>query len=290
MTRVHNANSDTTGRSSGSGQADEGHATPGDGAVYRTDESKAAENLVPSRISDNDVDSSDPDLSSDYTPQVQGDQGEQVEASPVDEDPEATARLRSSSEMANSPSIRKMKLRRGLLAGGLGIVLVGAGVVGGLLFSDPTKSDEYQRQTVNYDIIQGAYEILSDKYDALEEKVEKQEGALAEREEAVKAAEGALARETAAVEAREKAVSSAEQTKAATNIVDGTWTVGRDIEPGVYRSAEPVGSRCYWGIYRSGTNGSDILENDIPGGGHPVVTLSEGQDFNSSRCGTWTKQ
>jgi len=39
-----------------------------------------------------------------------------------------------------------------------------------------------------------------------------------------------------------------------------------------------------------GTNGSKIIENDIPGGGRPVVTLSPGQDFNSTRCGKWEKQ
>lgn len=285
MTRVHNANSGTPGDSSGSGQTDEGHTAARDAAGYQADESNAAEDLALSSISDNDSDSSGFDLSGDDTPH-----GEQVDAFAADKAPESPAQLRSSSEMANTPSKTNKKLRRGLVAGGLGIVLVGVGVAGGFLLADPTKSDEYQRQTVNYDIIQGAYEILSDKYDALEGEVKEQEEALTDREEAVKAAEGALARETAVVEAREKAVSSAEQAKAATNIVDGTWTVGRDIEPGVYRSAEPVGSRCYWGIYRSGTNGSDILENDIPGGGHPVVTLAEGQDFNSSRCGTWTKQ
>lgn len=72
-------------------------------------------------------------------------------------------------------------------------------------------------------------------------------------------------------------------------IDDGTWTVGVDVKPGVYRTAEAVSSDCYWGIYRSGTNGEDIIANDIPGGGRPQVTLKSGQDFNSSRCGQWVK-
>jgi hypothetical protein len=51
-----------------------------------------------------------------------------------------------------------------------------------------------------------------------------------------------------------------------------------------------VSSDCYWEITRSGTNGSDIIENDIPGGGLPTVRLSEGQDFTNSRCGTFLRQ
>ncbi|CEA09217.1 hypothetical protein BN1051_02584 [Arthrobacter saudimassiliensis] len=85
-------------------------------------------------------------------------------------------------------------------------------------------------------------------------------------------------------------MTGAEAQKAANTVSDGTWTVGRDIAPGTYRSAQPVAERCYWGIYRSGSNGSDIIANDIPGGGHPMVTLAEGQDFTSARCGKWEKQ
>jgi len=72
-------------------------------------------------------------------------------------------------------------------------------------------------------------------------------------------------------------------------IKEGTWTVGRDIEPGTYTTTNEVAGECYWSITKSGTNGSDIIENDIVKGGKPTVTLSEGQDFKTSRCGGWTK-
>ncbi|HEY4753429.1 MAG TPA: hypothetical protein VIH37_09100, partial [Candidatus Limnocylindrales bacterium] len=71
---------------------------------------------------------------------------------------------------------------------------------------------------------------------------------------------------------------------------EGMWTVGADIEPGTYRTKEPVTTDCYWAIYRSGTNGDDIIQNDIVTGGTPRVTLSAGQDFNTQRCGDWVKQ
>ena len=72
-------------------------------------------------------------------------------------------------------------------------------------------------------------------------------------------------------------------------IDDGTWTVGIDFAAGKYRTTATVGSSCYWGIYKSGTNGDEIIANDIPGGGRPTVTLKAGQDFKTQRCGTWEK-
>jgi hypothetical protein len=45
---------------------------------------------------------------------------------------------------------------------------------------------------------------------------------------------------------------------------------------------------CYWLITKSGTNGSEIVDNDA-GGGHLTVTLKVGHDFETQPCGTWTK-
>jgi hypothetical protein len=63
-----------------------------------------------------------------------------------------------------------------------------------------------------------------------------------------------------------------------------------DVAPGAYRTSEAVVGDCYWAIYTSGTNGSDIVQNDIPTGGFPTVQLSEGQDFENNGCGTFVKQ
>lgn len=93
----------------------------------------------------------------------------------------------------------------------------------------------------------------------------------------------------AALDERESAVTRTEEAVAASQIDIGTWTVGIDVEPGTYRTAEPVTDTCYWGIYRSGTNGDDIIENDIVQGGFPTVTLQEGQDFENG-CGVFVKQ
>lgn len=74
-------------------------------------------------------------------------------------------------------------------------------------------------------------------------------------------------------------------------IAEGRWTVGDDIAPGTYKSTSPVeADNCYWAITKSGSNGDDIVSNDFGIKGNQTVVLKEGQDFESSNCGTWTKQ
>jgi hypothetical protein len=92
-----------------------------------------------------------------------------------------------------------------------------------------------------------------------------------------------------AVSARESSATSVEAVAESNAISDGTWTVGVDIKPDTYRTKEAVSAMCYWEITRSGTNGGDIVENDIVNGGRPTVTIRNGQDFKSERCGDWAK-
>lgn len=71
-------------------------------------------------------------------------------------------------------------------------------------------------------------------------------------------------------------------------VEDGTWTVGEDFPAGRYLT-KGAPADCFWSIYKSGTNQSDIIDNHI-GGGNLRVTLKAGQDFTSQDCGTWVKQ
>lgn len=170
------------------------------------------------------------------------------------------------------------------------VLLVGVGAVSGVLLTDPTASEEYKVLAAELEEAIGDYQDLDARYVRLSAGMSSREDAVAEKEEAQIAQRLELVKREEAVKAREEAVTGAEKEKAANTVSDGTWTVGRDITPGTYRSSGEVGSRCYWAVLRSGSNGADILENDIPGGGRPVVTLAEGQDFNTARCGTWEKQ
>lgn len=70
------------------------------------------------------------------------------------------------------------------------------------------------------------------------------------------------------------------------SVSDGVWQVGKDIDAGTYRANDSVTDRCYWEI----SVGDDVVRNDVPGGGYPQVTVSDGQQFKLQNCGTFTKQ
>jgi hypothetical protein len=74
----------------------------------------------------------------------------------------------------------------------------------------------------------------------------------------------------------------------ATQIGDGTWRIGIDIEPGTYRIDGT--DSCYWQRER-GFSGefNEIITNDNPRG-PAIVTISPNDlGFTSHRCGTWIK-
>lgn len=224
------------------------------------------------------------------------DQGAEPVAADSGDEPTA---VESGDEPATAGSKPRKKRGKGkwiAVSVAAAVLLVGGGAAGYSL-PDPKASDAYvaldqqksateaERESARSD-----YSGLKTKYDALLNGITARENTVSQRETAVTTAESTLKDDQAAVKKREDAVSAVEQQKAANTVGDGTWVVGKDIEAGTYRANTAVDSTCYWGIYQSGTNGSQIIENDLPGGGRPSVVLAAGQDFKSSRCGTWTKQ
>lgn len=173
--------------------------------------------------------------------------------------------------------------RRPVAALALGLVVGGAVGVGAMVAtSDPTQTDAYR----------ALQQQLAGTKDDLEVALD---GAATARQETARARSAAtaqladLSRREQEVAAREQAVTAVEQQIAANSIEEGTWTVGRDITPGTYRTSQPVIGRCYWQITRTGSNG-DIVENDIVTGAYPTVQLGAGQDFTNRGCGTFVKQ
>lgn len=107
----------------------------------------------------------------------------------------------------------------------------------------------------------------------------------------LQAREAAVTTAEEAVKARETAVGGTEVAAAANSIAEGTWTVGKDIVPGDYRTTKAVMDGCSWKITRTGSNGSDYIDYDFfVKGGFPMVTLVEGQTFETEDCGSWAKQ
>ncbi|MBO1268698.1 hypothetical protein [Arthrobacter cavernae] len=190
----------------------------------------------------------------------------------------------------DTPTPRKRRGLRFLVASAGVLAVLGGGVGIGTTLPDPTASDAYRTLVADKASVEADRDTVKSKYDTLLSGITGRESKVAAKEAEVAKADAAVQAADAAVKKREEAVTGAEKTKAANTVGDGTWTVGTDITPGTYRAAADVGSGCYWGIYASGSNGSNIIDNDLPGGGRPTVALSVGQDFKSSRCGKWEKQ
>jgi hypothetical protein len=70
-------------------------------------------------------------------------------------------------------------------------------------------------------------------------------------------------------------------------INDGNYVVGKDMQPGTYKT-KPGVKDCYW---TRNTGGGDIIDNNFvefaPDG--VAVTTYAGEGFESNRCGVWTK-
>lgn len=71
---------------------------------------------------------------------------------------------------------------------------------------------------------------------------------------------------------------------------DGTYVIGVDIQPGIYRSAGTAreGSDCYWKRLSS-LDTSDIIDNNSSPGPQTVEIKATDKAFVSSRCQPWTK-
>jgi hypothetical protein len=175
-------------------------------------------------------------------------------------------------------------LALGLSVGGA----VGVGVA--IASNEPTQSEEYQSLQQELETAEGeigdaeaAAKEASDRARVAANELATRSGELDKRQADMEATE-------AAVVVREQAVTALERQIAANSIGNGIWTVGVDVEPGTYRVSESLTGYCYWAILKSGTNGSDIIDNDGPTGGFPTVQLREGQDFENGGCGTFVKQ
>ena len=91
---------------------------------------------------------------------------------------------------------------------------------------------------------------------------------------------------------REAEVAAAEKSLEARTVEgDGTYIVGQDVKAGVYKTSGPNDDydSCYYAVHPSPSKPSDFVTNgNISGTG--VVSLSNGQMFESKRCDSWVRQ
>ena len=65
---------------------------------------------------------------------------------------------------------------------------------------------------------------------------------------------------------------------------DGTYAVGKDIQPGVYSSAGPVGDgACYW----KRSNGTNIIDNALSKKPQVVQIDTTDTTFTTNECQQW---
>lgn len=203
-----------------------------------------------------------------------------------------------SDRAAVTEEVAPKKKRWGMiLASVLVLGALGGGVYWGTTIPNPKESEEYLALIDTHYAVAAERDKLSNELDqmksdlaARETELEKQGTDLDTRSTKLDERETELSEAEAEVAAREKAVGKIEVEQEKNSVSDGVWTVGTDIKAGTYRAKEAVSSSCYWAVLKSGTNGDDIINNGIPGGGRPTVSVRKGQDFESVRCGTWVKQ
>ncbi|MDP9883100.1 hypothetical protein J2W21_000590 [Sinomonas atrocyanea] len=128
--------------------------------------------------------------------------------------------------------------------------------------------------------------------------LESQQNSLQLQVDAAASQSAAIASAQASIQARESAVAQGEQElKSAQAVVSqnqmtgGVYVVGRDVQPGVYRTTGPDGSNgagCYY-AWKTGTDSkADIVDNNITSG-VATATLENGQVFEVTGCASWTK-
>jgi hypothetical protein len=70
---------------------------------------------------------------------------------------------------------------------------------------------------------------------------------------------------------------------------DGNYIVGTDIQPGTYRTRVPSGNCYYARLSGFGGSNGDILANTNTDGPAVITIAPTDKGFQTSSCGTWTK-
>ncbi len=118
-------------------------------------------------------------------------------------------------------------------------------------------------------------------------------------EPAVQAAETVVQVETTTVTAAPPAAPArpatpkppAPKPAAATTIPgDGTFAVGAEVQPGMYRTAGPASYGCYWERLSGLSGGFDqVLANEYASGPMTVTIRPSDKGFKTSGCQEWRK-
>lgn len=183
----------------------------------------------------------------------------------------------------------------------IGAIAVGAlvlGAIGGVLVRPPaTASEEYRalvktssqtsaeltKLNEDFDELEDDYDKAKDDYDAISDR----ENDIATGEVALDEREAGLDQREKDLDAREDEIDGKEADKDAKSFGGGIQIVGETVNAGTYRTTEITSGLCYYAWLASTAADADIIDNNIVEEGTATVTLTNGQVFESSGCGTW---
>jgi hypothetical protein len=185
---------------------------------------------------------------------------------------------------------------------GVRAAVAGALVVGGLIGAaitaavqpDPTTTTPYVALKGANSSQSAAIASASASISSLQSQkssLQSQVNAAASQSAAVASAQASVQARESAVAQREQAVKDAQTVIAQNQLKGGVYVVGRDVQPGVYRTNGPDGTNsvgCYY-AWKSGTDSAaSIVDNNITSG-VATATLENGQVFEVRSCQAWTK-
>ena len=163
--------------------------------------------------------------------------------------------------------------------------LAGAGIVAAVTPA-ATRTQEYERLEARLaDTVEAKDQDIDEQREQISDlRVEK--GKLEAAASDVEDQQIAADTRDAELAARETAVSAAETAKKASQFGNGVHIVGTNVTAGTYSIASSTD--CYY-AWMSGTGSdADIIDNNIVSG-PATVTLRDGDVFETSRCGTWSR-
>jgi hypothetical protein len=162
-----------------------------------------------------------------------------------------------------------------------GILLIGAGVAGGLIARDAV--DQEKDRTAG---AQRRAASLQDRLAAKDATIAGQQGRITEFEQqqrSLEQREAELDQREAELDQREQALATPPGPNA-TTFGDGIFQTRVAIQPGEYRTEGT--DACYWAKLSTGDTNA-IIENNLVSG--PQTVMVDSPYFESENCGTWTK-
>lgn len=150
------------------------------------------------------------------------------------------------------------------------------------------RSDDKTTQAAErYKALENRYDVQVDLADEAETEADEMELRMSDTRDAMKRARNTLQARSDRLDKRETSIEDAEEIAAQSQFPgDGTFITGQDMLAGTYRTAGMTG--CYYALMADTSMNAPIVNNNITDG-PAIVTLSDGEVFETAGCDEWVK-